>query len=786
MPEPAPLLRDVFDLALALPESERTAYVSRIAGSHPDLGRELQALLEADAAAGTFLAAPAASHVPLFNTDLTGLTLGPYRVLQRIGSGGMGAVYLAERVDDSFERRVAIKVVRLGFGIEERIARFQRERHILAQLDHPNIARLIDGGTLTGGVPYLVMEYIEGQPIDRSCEERSLPLAARLRLVIKVCAAVNFAHQRLVIHRDIKPNNILVDGEGEPKLLDFGIATILEPTGLEHDQLTRAGSFIVTPDYASPEQVRGELVTTASDVYALGVVLYLLLTGRTPYHVASQAPQEIVRAVCETEAAPPSAAVLATEGGAPPSHQARRLSRELRGDLDTIVLKALHKDVSRRYSSPARLADDLQRHLDGRPVLARPDTLAYRLNKFVRRNRAGAMLAAGLVAAIAIGTVATLWQAGEATRQQAIAERRLSDIRRLATSFLFDIHDAIAELPGAAPARLAVVSRGTEYLDRLALESGEDQALQAELADAYDRLAGVQGDPSVANLGDEVSALRSYRKALAIREALVAQRAMPPADARRDVSWIRIGDALAGGGHASQAAPEYERALALRETALAADPGDPSLQLAVLEAAERLCVTPGVSPDAAARANHCSRALAQLTSPSRAPPEAPDLRRRQATVLLALGSAQRSAGAFAEAERTLRSAAEAFSDTLLRTSTGPGLVRGRALSLGALGASLDAQGRHADALAAVTEGVSLMEGLLRDDPASTRTRLDLASLLRTEAQVRYHLGQRREAIALADRSLAVLPTPTDLPGGGSGYDEIVRDLEEIRRLRPPE
>ena len=756
MSEALPTLRDLFDLALALPEAERPAYVARITAYDEALGRELQALLAADAAAGTFLSKPAPERFPLFSSDLVGTVVGPYRVLERIGSGGMGTVYLAERVDRSFERRVAIKVVRLGFGFEERLARFQRERQILAQLDHPNIASLIDGGTIAGGVPYLVMEYVEGKPVDDYCREGSLSIADRLRLVMKVCAAVHFAHQRLVIHRDIKPNNVLVSADGEPKLLDFGIATFLEAAGVEHDQLTHTGLFVLTPDYASPEQVRGEMVTTASDVYALGVVLYLLLAGKPPYKVTSRAAPEVIRLVCDTTPVAPSEAVLSdVPAGASREQAVIRLSRALRGDLDNIVAKAMHKDAARRYTSPARLADDLRRHLEGRPVHARPDTPAYRLGKFVRRNQVGAALAAALVLATVAGTMSTAWQAREATRQRAIAEKRLGDIRQLATSFIFDVHDAIATLPGATPARRLVSQLGGEYLDRLAQESGGDPSLLRELAGAYDRLGDVQGNPAIANLGNGVAALESYRKAQGIREGLVRRGLVPEAESELDTSFVRVGDALLEVGQPIDAAGEYARALVIRKAQRSAAPDSVTRQRRLLEVAQRLCRLE-VVPDAGARVAHCALARDLCDGLVRDDPADEGLTLSRATALLNLGEAQAAAGDADGAVGSLHAAVDDFSRVLAKDADHLRALRGRGLSLRGLGGALAARGRRDEAMRYISDARTAAERLVQRDPGSSRYRVDLALVLDLEGRTRQALGSSAEAIAVMERAHALL------------------------------
>jgi serine/threonine-protein kinase len=317
--------------------------------------------------------------------------IGPYRVIHEAGHGGMGAVYLAERADDQFRQRVALKLVRGGLHSEYLVRRFREERQILASLDHPNIARLLDGGVTVEGMPFFAMEYVEGTPIDRFCDEQQLSVEQRLELFLKVCGAVQYAHRNLVVHRDLKPSNILVTHEGEPKLLDFGIAKLL--SGDAEAGLTQAGMRMLTPEYASPEQIRGEPVNTASDVYSLGVLLYELLTGTPPHRRGTRTSRELEQRVLEREPERPSVAVLRAEDpeqvsrarGSAPS----KLSRHLRGDLDTVVLRAMHKEPQRRYATAEQFAADVRRHLNGMPVGARPDTPAYRVRKFVQRHRWG-------------------------------------------------------------------------------------------------------------------------------------------------------------------------------------------------------------------------------------------------------------------------------------------------------------------------------------------------------------------------------------------------------------
>ncbi|HEY1335577.1 MAG TPA: serine/threonine-protein kinase, partial [Myxococcaceae bacterium] len=517
-------VKDVFDAALQRPAAERAAFLGQACGDDGELVQEVQSLLRAHEDAGSFLSVPV---LATWNRDWTGRRVGPYRVLGEIGHGGMGVVYRATRDDDVFQKIVALKVVHGDAG-PEAARRFARERRILARLQHPNIATILDGGETEDGWPYLVMEHVEGQAIDVFCESRTLDTRQRLELFRTVCGAVHYAHQNLIVHRDLKPANILVTADGQPKLLDFGIAALLAP-----DDPTLAPTMTVpamTPSYASPEQIRGLPLTTASDVYSLGVIAYELLTGELPLRVRASSLEEMVRTVCDTEPPPPSTVIRGGGTSRPPV-----AASILRGDLDTIVLKALRKEPSRRYLSAQMLAEDMERFLAGRPVRAQKDTPGYRLRKFVGRHRAGVVAAAAVVVSVVGGLLGVVHQARIAEANRLRAERRFADVRRMANSLLFELHDAVKDLPGSTAARSLVLRRALEYLDGLSQEAAGDPKLQEELATAYQRVAEVQGSPSGANLGDPAGAAESLRKELALRQTLAARS---PADARLGVAAV--------------------------------------------------------------------------------------------------------------------------------------------------------------------------------------------------------------------------------------------------------
>lgn len=541
-PEQWQRVRPILESALELDPASRASFLDG-ACANSSLRWEVESLIAAHEQAGTEVMNPVSS--PCLNLDeetrfrlQSGRRIGAYEILEEIAAGGMGAVYCAVRADGQYKQQVALKIVRSELGTELTATRFKNERQILASLNHPNIAKILDAGTTAEDMPYFVMELIEGQRIDEYCDAHKLDTTERLGLFLLVCSAVQYAHQHLVIHRDLKPSNILVTAEGVPKLLDFGIAKILE-SNEGADQLEQTISLIrlLTPEYASPEQVKNEPITTASDVYSLGVNLYELLTGRTPYNVPTRTPHEISRAVCEAELEKPSTAVRRMQASADQTepmpadatafHAVRestpeKLSKRLSGDLDNIILMALRKEPHRRYASVEQFAQDIRRHLDHLPVLARKDTFGYRASKFIARHKAGVAGTALLVVALLSALGVTLRQVQIARAERGRAERRFNDVRALANSLIFDIHDGISQLPGSIQVRELLVKKALLYLDSLSKEATGDPSLRRDLASAYDRVGSLQWSTDFANQGDLAGALQSRRKALAIRESLAA------------------------------------------------------------------------------------------------------------------------------------------------------------------------------------------------------------------------------------------------------------------------
>ncbi len=550
--------KQLFAAATALPVEARTPFLEAQCGADAALRREVESLLEWCDDDTRFLESPVANVASLVGEPardpLIGTRLGAWRLVALVGQGGMGAVYSAVRADGSYDGVAAVKVVRSDLVSGQFTARFQQERRALAALDHPNIARLIDGGQTPTGQPFLVMELVEGVPITQYCDEHHLGLDERLRLFAVVCGAVKYAHQQLTVHRDIKPDNILVTAAGVPKLLDFGIARLLgDVDAPAHDvDPSVASTWLMTPDFASPEQVYGRPVTTASDVYSLGVLLYVLVTGRRPYRFDATTPDNLRAQLSAVTAPVPSDAVRASGRGAGAAALLATtpdaLARALRGDIDAIVGKAMAKDEAERYASVGELSRDLERHLAHHPVLARGQSTTYRLGCFVRRHRLALSLAGTVFVLVVTSLGVTLRQMQLTLEAQSRAARRFTEVRELARTFMFDVHDAIVNVPGTTQARALMVRTAIDYLGRLASEASDDRSLQRELAAAYVKVGDAQGHPTSANLGDTAGARASYERAIAIATTLTRTGIDLEAEATLGMAHRRLADVLSWSG----------------------------------------------------------------------------------------------------------------------------------------------------------------------------------------------------------------------------------------------
>lgn len=550
----------LLDAALELEGEERARFLASDS-VEAELRDELAALLNAAGDTNLLERPPPDLHsaaAELFgpraipSTIAAGQRIGRYRLIRLLGEGGMATVWLGERFEDTFSHNVAVKCLKTGLVTAERRARFLREQQILGQLQHLQIARLYDAGISTDGVPFIVMEWVDGPSLTGYCDQQRLGIEQRLQLFRKVCSAVAFAHQNLIVHRDLKPGNILVGGDGEPKLLDFGIAKLIDD---DTEPMTRTGAHLFTPDYASPEQLRGASVTTATDIYALGIILYELLCGMRPRQIASQkspsgaplliAPSEALRRLSATSVhAGADTTYDSTRIAGARMSTPDRLCEGLRGDLDTIVLKASQEEPSRRYSTVTALSEDIQRFLKKKPISARRDSRSYRARLFLRRNTLAVAATFAVMFALVGGLFVSIWQAriaghererAELERQR--AEQRFEDVRGLAHAMIFDLHDELVKLPGSTAARSLLVKQALIYLQRLGDQSDASIPLRRELAEAWLRVGDVQGAPGMPNLGDAQGALLSYAQATARIDSVLREAPRDP-EARK--LWAEI------------------------------------------------------------------------------------------------------------------------------------------------------------------------------------------------------------------------------------------------------
>jgi serine/threonine protein kinase len=839
-PERWQRINEMFHSALVLDGRERSAFLVTQSAGDDALRAKVAALLASHEQAEGFIQGSVFGDAAQLLVEdeaeaMIGQHVGLYEITREIGRGGMGSVYLATRDDDQFKQQVAIKVVRRGMDTDLVLARFRNERQILAGFDHPNIARLFDGGSTETGLPYFIMEYVEGQPIDEYCDSHRLSTTARLDLFRTVCSAVQYAHQNLVVHRDIKPSNILVTAEGVPKLLDFGIAKLLHSEESQGTATTAIVQRLMTPEYASPEQVRGEHVTTVSDVYSLGVLLYELLSGHSPYHFKTLLPQDIAQVISDSEPEKPSTVINRVEevttGGrkgtklTPESVSQTRdgrpekLRRKLAGDLDNIVLMSMRKEPLRRYSSVGQFSEDIRRHLEGLPVVARKATLSYRGAKFIRRNTVAVAAAAVISLILIVGIAATGWEAhvarGERARAEAAgarAERRFNQVRKLAHSVLFDYNEAIQDLPGSMPVRERLVKDALEYLDSLAGEANDDPSLQRELATAYEKVGDVQGRTLRANMGDTSGAKESYRKALRIRETLVAASPKDPStrsdladsyrefgrllwktsdtaggleNARKDlflrealsaenptnmqarfslgVSHADVGEILLEQGVTTGAAASLGRALTVFEALLAGEPSNEKYRLAVPFVYQKSSEVMLWQGDAKGALETSRKALALDTKLSGAYPMNTHYRQEVGIDYEKVGNTLENLGDINGALESYRKELRIFEE---QSVTDPANAQFRSdLSSAYLkvGSMVARTGKPADALLYQSRALAIREELAKADPLDLWKRWDLIESYAKTSNALAKAGNTVGALDACRKTQALLADTIDDP-----------------------
>ena len=557
------LIQEIFQGALERDPSERSRYLAEACGYDTELRVEVESLIASDSDAGAVLESLVAGDIremeQASGSSEEGSTLGPYRLLRELDSGGMGIVYLAVRSDDQYFQIVAVKMMRKGLETPSLVQRFRSERQMLANLNHPNIGAILDGGETRDGRPYIVMEYVEGQPITDACETAGLTIRERVELFRSVCSAVHWAHQKLIVHRDIKPSNVLVTPQGIVKLIDFGVAKPLGPELIPGGApQTETAHRLLTPDYASPEQLLGREITTATDIYSLGILLFEVLTGSRPYTLRDLSPAEAERVVCQAGVRKPS-----TVRGLP-----ARTRKEIAGDLDRIVAMAMEVDCVRRYQSAQKLEEDLVRFLQGKPILARRATSLYRFGKFVQRHRPAATVTCA-------GALALCGSLVYHSCQSSAAEARIKQVQTLANATISDIGEKLQQSSASVEAQALLFHSALNYLEQLRRNSGNDPRLLLELSKAYTRVGDLEGSPFVANLGNTGTAVTSYQNAL--QSALEAHAGLRDETSARAVidSYQRLARIQTSQGDVEAAEKNYRQCLALMRDLWGQNPADP-------------------------------------------------------------------------------------------------------------------------------------------------------------------------------------------------------------------
>jgi serine/threonine protein kinase len=743
-------IEQVFTAALELPRGERDKYLESACGNDVDLRQEVESLIARDYQEGDTEPSPVISGIiegtaaSLFDDEtprdsMVGAELGNYRITREIGRGGMGAVYLAVRADRTFEKQVAIKLVKRGIDTDAVLQRFWHERRILAGLEHPFIARLVDGGTSPDGRPYFVMEYVDGKPLDVFVNEQSLSVRDCCELFRKICEAIAYAHRNLIIHRDLKPANVLVTADGTPKLLDFGIARLLSVDPDEHTIAGPVGIHALTPEFASPEQVRGEAITTATDVYSLGSTLRATLPSGVP----------------------------------------------LPTDVATIVGKAMREESDERYASVADFSEDLRRYLNGLPILAREQTLAYQASRFVRRHRFGVGVVALAFLLLFGGVAGIVWEARKAATERRAAEQRLSQAVEMAERTLKDVNSSIASLPGTTEARRQMVRSTLDYLNRLAKDSGDDPRVLTALATAYVRVGEVLGNPEFPNLGDVEGSLATYQRAVAVVQPLLAD---DPDNIRlqqlASLAHQGAGNVLVSLGRNTEAETELLAAITLADQALARSPQDSELQYQSLDAHYALDMHNYTAQPAEAEKD-ARKLLPVAEKLAAAYPDDLDKQNKLSEFYSMLGTSANRLYRLDESLSYYRKAAEAREAIYRQHPRNTKIQRNLMIGYGHIGDILGnpftgCLGDYPGALEYYQKAADIAEEMKRADPSDQRAGFDMGMIWTRIGATRQAAGDLRGSNEDLDRSIAQFETLMKVSPGNAAYSRGFAIAYEFR------
>jgi len=746
----------VFAEATERPPGVREAWLETRCAGAPGLRDQVQRLLDSHEHAGDFLGLEVTADRPSDpRADLLGLRIGPFRLVREVGRGGMSVVYLAERVEGDFRQRVAVKVIDAPIRREDVLNRYRAERQILANFAHPHIVSLLDAGVIPDGRPYLMMEFVEGQPLARYCSGAHLALDGRAALIQQVLSAVQYAHQHGVVHRDLKPANILVTADGVVKVLDFGIAKLLDDSIVDGAGQTHAGAVrALTPNYASPEQWRGLPVTTATDIYALGVLLYETFAGVRPYDAETKPLDEVLKQVLERDPVRPSLAARRADLPYP--------SRRLEGDLDAIVLKAMHKAPEARYASARELGDDLTRHARGEPIEARPPSVGYLLRGIARRHKPTVAVAAVALVAL-IGTLAGLaWQMRIVRAERDRANQRFADARQLANALIYKIHDGVAPLAGSTPVRQLIVAEALTYLERLSQDPAGDEALRLDLARGYKRIADVQGLPGSANLGDRAGARASYERGAALLRPMLAGPLARDAALELGRTDLSLATVLSLTTETAAAQAAVAEAADLAEKLVARNGADADARRLRASALFHAALI-AERPAALERWKQAGAAFDALLAEK---PEDPDRQRNVALVEKYIGSYYEGERAFADALPHFARALALDEQRLAANPANRAAQFDVAVDLSGVAFATHRTGHTDDAVAAFRRALSIREALVASDPNDVQARNRVALTHKRLAAVLLDQGRHADAIDHLRKAVAL---DKDMQSVDAGY-----------------